>query len=284
MSIRLFMSSPISICCACSIFFSVPNFEQHAQNFLRLSRAEFIGVNNIVLPSQRDNYTAWVTANYQDFIKDAHMITYGNLDNLDQNTSMYKPFVTRRDPETRKFVPDIARDIYYVRTTQSPALSNYGSVPSIGTAMGLLAFDGVQEVLISEVRPYRALSAEAHSKLHDGGVGVDHRHSFLYAPMYKSLHDHTLVGTLTAAIAWDASLRNLLPEEVSGVVCVIRNNCGQQYTYLIDGTKALYQGKGDLHVKTHDTLKKVVDLSWNTEEAFVNTPGHCIYFMVSRMS
>lgn len=267
----------------------VPDFELQAQDFLRLSRAEFIGVNNIVYGPQRENYTMWVNQTYRTFIEDSLIIADGSLENLDDDTSKFKPFITRRHPETRAFIPDIERDIYFPRTSQSPARTsfsgtlnwNVGSVPSIGDAMKLLL--SMDEVLISEVRPFLAISKEVHSTFHDGGADgvVDHPHSFVYAPVHKSVTDTTTVATLTAAIAWDASLRNLLPEEVKGLVCVIRNNCGQNYTYLIDGSKALFQGSGDLHDAVYDSFKKEVQVAWNAEEWFVETPGHCLYTMVS---
>lgn len=276
---------------------AVPDFEQVAQDFLRISDAEFVGFNNVVYRQQRKNYTEWMNSGvYKDFVEEANVIAFGNLGQLDTDASKYKPFITRRHSETRAFVEDTDRDVYFPRTTQSPPASSYGgtinwnagSVGSIGIALNMLLTGGENKdvrfkktVLVSEVRPFQAFSSEAHDRLHDGGSGVDHPHSFVYAPVHKSIHDATptVVATITAAIAWDTSLRNLLPDEVRELVCVIRNSCGQSYTYLINGVRALYQGEGDLH-DGYDDMRKEVALSWNTEEWFVTTPGHCIYSMV----
>ena len=139
-------------------------------------------------------------------------------------------------------------------------------------------------MVISEVRKFQALTPDVHASYHDGDGTVSHPHSFVYAPIQQSLHQEeprNVVATITAAIAWDASLRNLLPEEIRGLACVIHNNCNQSFTYVIDGAKAVYQGEGDSHDIKFDSLKKVVPLAWNEEEWFVDTPGHCVYAMVS---
>ena len=45
-----------------------------------------------------------------------------------------------------------------------------------------------------------------------------------------------IVAVVSAGFAWDASLYNLLPEGVVGMRAVIQNNCGQRFTYEINGT------------------------------------------------
>jgi len=266
-------------------FFIMPSFEALALDFKRLSRAELVGVNNIVRRDEVENYTNYITERYQDFIQEGHMIAYGDLSRLNTNTSKYHSFIARKTTEG-KWTQDVDRQLYYARTNLSPPPRAYGpvtnwntaSVPSIGTAMDIVRRLGNQ-TLISEVRPFKVLPAEEHEGLHSGD-DINHPHSFVYHPISKSIFpDSEVVGTLTSAIAWDASMRNLLPKNVRGIYCVVRNNCNQSYSYEIDGEDAIYQGEGDGHESKYDNMEYSVNLSLGSHPDFETTGGHCMYTM-----
>jgi hypothetical protein len=58
-------------------------------------------------------------------------------------------------------------------------------------------------------------------------------------PVYESLFNKDtaeIVGHVYSLFPWDAYLKNLLPEGVSGITAVLRNSCGQSFTYTLDGT------------------------------------------------
>lgn len=64
-------------------------------------------------------------------------------------------------------------------------------------------------------------------------------HSFMFHPVHRkpenSSNDDDIVAVVLAANAWDAALRNLLPETVHGLIAVGRNNCSQSFSYNIVG-------------------------------------------------
>ena len=79
----------------------------------------------------------------------------------------------------------------------------------------------------------------------------------------------------------DAAWRSLLPAGVVGITAVLENDCGQKFTYEIDGPDALYLGKGDLHEPAYDSSKVVQDLSLHAHgDDIPPSPGHCRYSMV----
>ena len=98
-------------------YFIPPNYEKLAMDFKVISRAEFISVNNYVSHAQRDSYIEYITPRYQDFVKQGHMFAYGHLRNLDNDTSLYQPYIAQKS-ENGSFVPDIERDYYFARTVQ----------------------------------------------------------------------------------------------------------------------------------------------------------------------
>jgi len=266
-------------------YFIMPSYEALARDFKALSRAELVGMNNMVRRDEVEKYTNYITERYQDFIQEGHMMAYGDLSRLNTNTSKYHPFVARKTPEG-KWAQDIDRELYYVRTNLSPPPRAYGpvtnwntaSVPSIGNSMDMVVQLGNQ-TLISEVRPFKVLPPEEHKGLHTGD-DLDHPHSFVYHPVTSRMFPNSeVVGTLTAAIAWDASMRNLLPKNVRGIYCVIRNNCDQSYSYEIDGEDAVYQGEGDGHDSKYNDMKHSVNLSLGSHPDFEKVGGHCMYTM-----
>jgi hypothetical protein len=69
----------------------------------------------------------------------------------------------------------------------------------------------------------------------------------------------------------------LLPTEVSELVLVLRNSCGQSYTYHLHGNEAEFIGEGDLHSSKYDAHRVTADLTDNypNHEVLKHIPGHC---------
>lgn len=145
------------------------------------------------------------------------------------------------------------------------------------------------QTLLTAVRPYTSvglsITEEDHAAMHTDNENSepDFPHSFLMAPIHEKLQDtdSTIVSIMIVAFAWDAAWRSLLPTGVDGIFAVLRNSCGQAFTYEISGPDALYRGEGDLHDIEYDSYEVVQDLSLHSHAEFESTPGHCYYSMVS---
>jgi hypothetical protein len=61
--------------------------------------------------------------------------------------------------------------------------------------------------------------------------------SILMQPVYKELYNNEspIVGMLHAVVTWDSYMVNLLPRGIEGIQVVLANDCGQAYTYELDG-------------------------------------------------
>jgi hypothetical protein len=62
--------------------FRVPDFELHAGQVRLESGAEIVAFTCFVEEKDTDEYLKFVDANYEDNVKEGHMILYGNLDRL----------------------------------------------------------------------------------------------------------------------------------------------------------------------------------------------------------
>ena len=65
----------------------------------------------------------------------------------------------------------------------------------------------------------------------------EHPHSTHIQPVFKLLNDREseMVGFLLSVITWDHFMKDLLHDDVSGVMAVLENTCDQAYTYELHG-------------------------------------------------
>ena len=257
---------------------------------MKISSAEYAGLNSLVKHANRTAYIEWATAHYEHSIQESHMIAYGNLDRLNTDPSKYNAFVSRKD-ESGAFIPDIEREYYSVRSCMSPPPVAYGPVTNMNIAT--LGQNGAlvdallelrNETLTTAVKPFQAVPAEEHQQFHlDNPQGVEYPHSFFYYPVRRVANDvdSEIVASINVAHAWDVSMRKLLPETVNGIYCVLRNNCDQVFSFVIDGHDVIYLGEEDAHDDKYDDMELEVLLTPSTHPDFAKVPGHCIFTMVS---
>lgn len=213
-------------------YFVLPRYESLAHNYLLQSGCEVVVMHHIVSNENREQYHAWAKDAYESQIQEGHMIKYGNLDKLDQNTSNYKPFVFGWDAgPPRVPVPDISipetniigsngENVSLALWHHSPPVSTYGlvnwnvcTVPDYQKVISAL-FALKNESVVTRVRPYAgsigtAFTAEEHEAMHSAQKGTrssgDHPHSFMFHPIHRDETDYNseIVGVATGAIAWD---------------------------------------------------------------------------------
>lgn len=81
--------------------------------------------------------------------------------------------------------------------------------------------------------------------------------SGFYYPVLESLERGSkVVASIGTLLHWDRFLRDILPENINGLVAVIENTCEQKHTFEINGRDVEYMGEGDLHDTSFDYLKE----------------------------
>lgn len=129
---------------------------------------------------------------------------------------------------------------------------------------------------------------EAHIKFHQQFAthittdeeAYSHPHSAYIQPVYQRLNDPTsdLVGFVHGTLPWDRYFLGLLPEGVRGVYCVLKNSCGEAFTYDLEGPRATYLGPGDLHEKQFQDTEAVYSFEeFDDPELALKTDGHCYW-------
>jgi class 3 adenylate cyclase len=112
-----------------------------------------------------------------------------------------------------------------------------------------------------------------------GESSFDHPHSVLLQPVYARLNDDgaPMVGFIEAIVPWDRYLANLLPAGVKGICAVLKNTCGQQFTYTLQGNMVKYIGEGDQHDHLYNHTEKMIPITVYRHAWTENVDGHCVY-------
>ncbi|CAJ1940156.1 unnamed protein product [Cylindrotheca closterium] len=270
-------------------FVSLPLFESFGKHIIEISGTEVFSLFPVVTRENQEAWLKFTDQHYESMVKEAHMLETGTLDNLKEVG--YHSYFTA--PSPNGMVPDIERDVYYPGWHYSPPPFTYGnvnwnvqSVPDYNDIIEAL-YALPDETLLTGVRPYAgggtALSDEEHAHMHSeiNDSSSDYPHSFVFHPVHLNAEDpdSPIVAFIGSAMAWDFSLLHMLPEGVVGILAVIENNCGQTFTYRINGPNALYLGMKDMHKEEYEPYERVVDLALHTNPAFELTPGHCQFTM-----
>ncbi|CAJ1930877.1 unnamed protein product [Cylindrotheca closterium] len=270
-------------------FVALQNFESLGEDFHKIAGTEIFTLFPTVTREKTEDWLNYTDKEHAPMVRHSHMLKYKNMDNL--NEVGYKSYIQSASPTG--MIPDIDRDVYHPMWQFSPPMFTYGAINWNILSLPDLAsvFDAVKvlknESLVSPVRPYAtasmAFTDEEHARMHSEieGSSTEFPHSFMYTPVHLDSQDSNspIVAIFGAAMAWDFSLRSLLPAGVIGIHAVLKNSCNQSFTYEINGPDAFYVGEGDLHEDEFQSLKRVVSLSLHSHPDTESTEGHCLYSM-----
>lgn len=79
--------------------------------------------------------------------------------------------------------------------------------------------------------------------------------SKIFYPIFDGLFEgHEMVAMSALLVNWSALFKNILAPSVSGIIAVLSNECGQNYTYKIAGEQAFLLGEGDHHDRQFESM------------------------------
>ena len=140
----------------------------------------------------------------------------------------------------------------------------------------------------SPVRPYvdsGVITPKEHDALHSSRLNSESTfpHTFLLTPVHEVPNDFEskIVAYFGGGFAWDYVLRNLLPENVEGIVVELQNTCNQSSLYELVGIDAFYLGENSTIESKYTDMEVARDLSFGSHPNYTTTPGHCMYSIVS---
>ena len=145
------------------------------------------------------------------------------------------------------------------------------------------------ETILTGMESYSASGRNTtiHDAMHSSRLNSDinYPHSYISTPIHEipDDSDSKIVAHLGGLFAWDFALRNLLPNNVNGVIVEMRNSCNQSSIYSLVGHDAFYLGKNATIESAYVDMGMARDLTISTHPNFTTTPGHCQYTIVSQL-
>lgn len=275
---------------------TVPLYDLHARDSISHGQVEFLGLWHRVNHSDLEAFTDYTSQHYPEVMEEAHLLSYGNLERLEDNdasTSCYKAFVSRGTPANYSRETELAE--YWPGWQLSPPPMTYetinwniASLPAMGevidamvklryetTFTSVLPYDPVAEIIYT--------NTEHDHSMHDGASTTtttkEHPRMLGAHPVHQDPtdDDSRIVAAVVGGVALDVVLRDVLPDDTNGIVCILKNNMGQTFSYEINGHEARYLGERDFHDRIYDKMFAHVSLALHTHPNYTSTPGHAQY-------
>jgi class 3 adenylate cyclase len=90
----------------------------------------------------------------------------------------------------------------------------------------------------------------------NSGANTGDPSSAFFFPVFDTYHQNrNMVGIVAAVTYWSIFFEDILPEEARGIFVLVENECGQNYTYQVNGPQATFYGAGDLHDSRYNYLE-----------------------------
>ena len=272
---------------------TIPLYELHAQEAILHAQTEFLGLWHRVELSELEEFTAYTARHFQDVTEEAHMLSYGNLERLANDTTSFKPFVSQGTPP--KYARETAKAEYWPGWQLSPAPTTYETInwnivsfPAMEgvidamvklryetTFTSVLLYEQTAEIIYADAELDSIFHAEPSSPLEPS----EHPHMLAAHPVHQdpTNSDSRIVAAVVGGIALDAVFQDASPEDTDGIICVLKNNMGQTYSYELLGNEVVYLGARDFHDKSYDSMFFRVSLALHTNPSYTSTPGHAQY-------
>jgi hypothetical protein len=203
------------------------------------TQMEIYGVSDQVLPEAGES---WFDVLWGDGYKDPNNPDFsaGISDSIFRSSNL-------EDPEIKIPTVHETRDLYFPQWQVAPMSRYYQS--SVNNNYG--QFDDFFNSTIISIETGNAVLGIAWTDPYVGG----YISTMLY-PIFDRFHvdDKTVVAFLGADISWQDYLTDILPKNAKGIVVVIENNYGQNFTYQLSGGDANFTGEGDHHDTAYDSM------------------------------
>jgi hypothetical protein len=233
---------------------TVPHFEVRGGKFLNISKSQLLSFAPVV--SNLETWSSYSVAN-QNWIQESY--------DLRGDTTSPGPIVSEvyyKNEDGSKIAENSkAEYIPLWQEARAPADTSSINFNLMSHAVFNRVFHLARQIksaVLSEVfDPSTLLGEEALFKDNNGEV---HPESILVQPVFDGFDEKTrsVVGAVVAVLPWDIYFQNLLHDGANGLVCVVRDTCGDVFSYRIDGPRATFLGNGDHHDSEYNSLEFAV--------------------------
>jgi hypothetical protein len=231
-------------------FETFPNYESVASTYMKVAGTRMIVTAPFVTMDQKASWEDYSVAN-QGWIKESYeAIGLDNIDPLGIQEVIYDHEYGRAtEAHDGPFLP-----LWQISgPPQSTGVVNFNLMSNSGFASTYQIAKENKQSLLTEVLDVSEIV---------GNEQKVHPESLLIHPMFDDVASNSLnvVGAVAAVVSWDVFMTDLVREGNQGMVCVLKNTCGQSYTYKVNAI-AQFIGEGDHHDRDYDYLEHVTEVA-----------------------
>jgi hypothetical protein len=262
-------------------FITIPHYEVRGEHFMKVSDANLIAFTPLVSEENLELWNTYSVEN-QGWIKES----YVHRGEEDRTASPIKPYIYR-DNSTGQEEREIGNGEYSPLWQQSEA-------PDDDT---IINFNLLSNPIYDKVFDFaRATKTAVLSQVFDPTVlfGKDallrvpgeafSPECILIQPVYDGFEKNTseVVGAVVAVVPWDFYFEELLHDGADGLICVLRDTCGDAFSYRINGPETIFLGDGDLHDSKYDYMERTELFSPRQDfhgATQAQKDAHCQYYL-----
>ncbi|KAL7562526.1 hypothetical protein ACA910_008233 [Epithemia clementina (nom. ined.)] len=265
-------------------FVTIPGFELHAGYARRVSGIEMISFTPIVQDYELDDWTKYASEHQGWLQESREMVTHGDelLLMTSYKQEVISPIVYQFD-DSLSPVPATTAPFAPIWQTSPPPFDagfiNYNIMAEFFVQRMYQVAQETRTGWLTEVMDLSQLGMIAinnadhetfHQRFRNPNDPMNASSAFLdphcvYSyPVFEKLADTNspLVGLILGLLPWDYYLLNLLPDGAGAIYAVLENSRNQSFTYIMNGTSAIYLGPGDQHDQKYDYMMRQLDFAW----------------------
>jgi class 3 adenylate cyclase len=252
-------------------FVSFPDFEIQTAEISIFSEAELIAFAPIVPKGNKSSWETFAFEN-QGWIREGLDIQgLGDVSPGEIANELY-PFSAEvdmtNDPEF--FVP--LWQIGKAPTNSSVVMMDLNTHPSFKSMFSDVL--DVEHVLLSDVVDLDFLIEYST----DADDRVNQPRSYILTPVFDTFQDDANVtGFVIAVLPWESYFTNILPEGTDGFVVNVKDTCGSEFTYQLNGPQVEYIGRGGRQNFAYQDIRQSSTFAESARYGSESSAGHCDY-------
>lgn len=245
-------------------FETFPNFEKVVSNYRHVSQSRLIATVPFVENDQKAQWEEYSTAE-QGWIKESYQTIGLDIEPLPIPSTIYNI----QDQHATEALQGPFKPLW--QTSPPPKSAGVVNYNLMSNSMFADAFDisvQSQEALLTQITDISILLDDEPNA----------QESLLVQPIFVDMNNRRslMVGSIVASVSWNIFFSDLVRPENTGMVCVLKNSCGDSLTWELKGGLATFLGAGDFHDSDFDEYVYVSKLTpFLTTDP--TTPGFCEY-------
>jgi hypothetical protein len=233
---------------------SVPHFEQRGSDYLASNGADLIVFAPLVSEAKRILWEPFATE-HQGWIQDGLNFLAKKEGRNDVATAIpirediwrQRNGMPVRDSSAGPYIPLWQT---YPPPKDSSTNLNLVSHPTFNRLIDVAV--STRKAVLSETLENEIIYGVSNDQLDPTGVVLQ--------PVFRDFSDDSeIVAFLGVVIPWGVYFQNVLYEGAHPIICVLKNKCGEHhagaFTFRIEGPRAVFLGKGDLHSSEFDGME-----------------------------